>query len=146
MGLAAKFTITPLLRGLVLCLALAPLAPQARPSSPKTQGEIFLAARAAVRAGDSDYRKLARYDAQLQGYLLEPYVESWMLLARLEDASAEEVRGFLARAAGSVLAERVRKAWLTALGKTRQWDLFRTEYPLLVAKASCPLSISSLPK
>ena len=51
---------------------------------------------------------------------------------RLEDASAEEVRAFLAREQGSVLAEQVRKEWLKVLGKKRQWELFRAEHPLLV--------------
>jgi len=119
-----------MLRGLILVFALVSLASQAAPPRPQTQDEIFLAARAAVRAGD--YDKLARYDAQLQGYLLEPYVESWILRARLEDASAEEVRGFLTRQQGSFLAEQVRKEWLKILGKRQQWDLFRTEFPLLV--------------
>ena len=133
MGLAEKLTIAPMLRGLILGLglALAPIAPQARPSLPQTQEEIFLAARAAMRAGD--YDKLARYDAQLQGYLLQPYVESWLLRPRLQDATAEEVRAFLARQQGSLLAEQVRKEWLRALGKKQRWDLFRSEHPLLVS-------------
>ena len=130
MELAVKLTIAPMLRALMLALALGALAVQAAPSRPQTQDEIFLAARAAVRAGD--YDKLARYDARLQGYLLEPYVESWLLRPRLEDATAEEVRAFLARQQGSFLAEQVRKEWLKALGKKQQWDLFRAEFPPLV--------------
>ena len=63
MGLATETTITPMLRALMLALALAAPALQASPDQPQTQEEIFLAARAAVRAGD--YDKLARYDAQL---------------------------------------------------------------------------------
>jgi len=120
-----------MLRALTLALALAPLAPQASPSGPQTQEEMFLAARAAVRAGD--YNQLARYDAQLQGYLLEPYVESWMLRPRLEDARAEDVRAFLSSQQGSLLAEQVRKDWLKVLGKKQRWELFRAEHPLLVS-------------
>ena len=132
MGLAAETTITSVLRALILALGLAPLASQAMQAQPRTQEEVFLAARAAVRAGDYDYSKLARYDAQLQGYLLEPYVASWMLRPRLEDASPEEVRAFLAREQGTVLAEQVRKEWLKVLGKQGRWNLFRSELPLLV--------------
>jgi len=120
-----------MLRALLLVLALTPLAPQAGPTRPQTQEEIFLAARAAVRAGD--YDKLARYDAQLQGYLLEPYVNSWLLRPRLEDAPAEQVRAFLSNQKGSLLAEQVRKDWLKALGKKQQWETFRAELPLLVS-------------
>jgi soluble lytic murein transglycosylase len=130
MGSTAGSTITSVLRALLLALGLAPLASQAMPAHPRTQEELFLAARAAVRAGDDD--KLVRYDAQLQGYLLEPYVASWILRSRLEDASPEEVRAFLARERGTVLAERVRKEWLKVLGKQGRWDLFRSEHPLLV--------------
>ena len=131
MELARKVTIAPMLRWLMFAFALGALAAQAAPSRPPTQEEVFLAARAAARAGE--YDKLARYDAQLQGYLLEPYVESWLLRPRLQEAAADEVRGFLARQQGSVLAEQVRKDWLKALGKKQQWDLFRSEHPLLVS-------------
>ena len=120
-----------MLRALVLALASGAARRCRRVRlQPQTQEEIFLAARAAVRTGD--YDKLARYDAQLQDYVLEPYVESWLLRPRLEDATADEVRAFLARQQGTVLAEQVRKEWLKVLGKTRQWDLFRAEHPLLV--------------
>ncbi|OGA20997.1 MAG: hypothetical protein A3I01_18485 [Betaproteobacteria bacterium RIFCSPLOWO2_02_FULL_65_24] len=132
MELAIKLTIAPMLRALMLAFALAALVAQAAPSRPQTQDEIFLAAHAAARAGD--YDKLARYEVQLQGYLLEPYVESWLLRARLEDASADEVRAFLAREQGSFLAEQMRKEWLKALGKKQQWDLFRAEHPLLIGE------------
>jgi soluble lytic murein transglycosylase len=131
MGLAIKTTITPLRSVLALVLALAPLGLHASPSAAQAQEEMFLAARAAVRAGD--YDKLARYDAQLQGYLLEPYVEFWLLRPRLEDATADEVRAFLTRQRGSWLAEQLRKEWLKVLGKRQQWDLFRAEHPLLVS-------------
>lgn len=119
-----------MLRGFMLASALALPAPQAFAAQLQDDGEIFLAARAAARAGD--YRKLAGYDARLQGYLLEPYVESWLLRPRLEDADAAEVRAFLAREQGSVLAEQVRRDWLRVLGKKQQWALFRAEHPLLV--------------
>jgi len=129
MGLAIKITITPMLRAVLLALALAVPAAAAAPPRPQTQDEIFLAARAAARAGA--YDRLARYEAQLQGYLLQPYIESWLLRPRLDEATAEEVRAFLAREQGSVLAEQMRREWLKALGKKQQWDLFRAEHPLL---------------
>ena len=134
MELAGKLTIAPTLRALMLTFALWALAAQAAPSRPQAQDEVFLAARAAARAGD--YDKLARYDAQLQGYLLEPYVESWLLRPRLADTSAEQVRAFLAREPGSFLAEQMRKEWLKTLGKKKQWDLFRAEHPLLAGDDS----------
>src|SRR3989304_6431554 len=80
MGLAIKVTIASMLRALLLALALAPFALQAKPSRPQTQDEIFLAAHAAARAGD--YDKLGKYEARLQGYLLQPHVEARQLVPR----------------------------------------------------------------
>ena len=138
MGLAIRNTITPLSRRLLLLialvLALAPPAPQARTKQDATPEEVFLDARAAARAGE--YGKLARYDQQLQGYLLEPYVESWLLLPRLNEAAPDEVRSFLARDPGSVLTQQVRKEWLKVLGKKKQWELFRAEYPMVIGEDS----------
>ena len=134
MGLAGKLTIASMLRAPLLALALGALAAHAAPARTPTQDEIFLAARAAAQTGNAD--KLARYDEQLQGYLLEPYVASWLLRARLENASADEVRAFLAREQGNFLAEQLRREWLKTLGKRQQWDLFRAEHPLLAVEDS----------
>ena len=41
------------------------------------------------------------------------------------------MQDFLARNAGTVLAEQLRRDWLRLLGRTGQWDLFRQERPLL---------------
>ncbi len=127
-----------MLRGLILGLALGSIVAEAASSRAQTQDEIFLAARAAAGAGD--YDKLAKYEAQLEGHVLAPYVESWKLRARLESSSADEVRTFLTRQQGSFVAEQVRKEWLKLLGKKQQWDLFRAEFPLLVgddSEATC---------
>ena len=51
---------------------------------------------------------------------------------RLEQASAEDVRAFLAAYRDSPLSERLRNEWLKSLGKREQWDLFNAELPLLV--------------
>jgi len=121
-----------MLRALLLALALAAPAAEAAPARTQTQDEMFLAAAAAARAGD--YNKLARYDAQLQGHLLEPYVGSWLLRAHLDTTSADEVRAFLAREQGSYLAEQMRREWLKALAKKQQWEVFRAEHPLLAGE------------
>jgi soluble lytic murein transglycosylase len=93
----------------------------------QSQDDIFLAARDAARVGDN--AKLARYAVQLDGYLLQPYVESWLLRQRMDDASPEELRAFLARQQGTFIAEQLRKEWLKQLARKQQWDLFLAEYP-----------------
>jgi soluble lytic murein transglycosylase len=90
----------------------------------------FLAAREAFRIGDN--RKLALYAKRLEGHVLEPYVVYWLLRQRLEEASPEEIRGFLAANKDSLLSERLRSDWLKQLGRNQQWELFDAELPALV--------------
>lgn len=95
-----------------------------------SQDKSVLAARDAFVAGDGF--KLAGYVEKVRGHELESYVSLWGLKLRLERASPEEVRAFLSRNEGNVLAEQLRRDWLRVLGKNGQWDLFRQEYPALV--------------
>ena len=79
-----------------------PLAKQKAPNA----DQAVLEARDAFRAGDS--AKLARAAQAVGGHVLEPWVGYWQLRLRLEDRSAEEVRWFLSRNEGSLLAEQLR--------------------------------------
>ena len=91
----------------------------------------FLAAREAFRSGNS-----ARLEAQarrLSGHLLAPYLAYWRLSLRLEQASPDEVRAFMAAHRDSPLSDRIRLEWLKALGRRDQWELFNAELPQLVA-------------
>jgi soluble lytic murein transglycosylase len=91
--------------------------------------EAVLVARDAYRAGNS--AKLARAAAQVGDHVLAPYVEYWRLRLSLDHVSAYEVRDFLARNAGTLVAEQLRAEWLKLLGKSGQWAPFREERPLL---------------
>ena len=111
---------------LAVCLALTPaLAGAARGQA---QDAAFLAARDAFNAGNA--QKLAKYAAQLDGYLLQPWVDYWRLKLRIDDARPEEVNAFLRRQ-DTPLAQALRRDWLLALGKKERWDLFLRELPLL---------------
>ena len=92
--------------------------------------KALLAARDAYFAGDR--AKLARHAEKTRGHVLESHVRFWQLRLRLEEAAPGEVREFLDRNAGTLLAEQLRREWLRSLGKTKQWELFRQEYPALV--------------
>ena len=94
------------------------------------QDKALLAARDAFLAGDRV--KLARQAEKVRGHVLEPYVGYWRLRLRLDEADPGELRAFLARNAGTVLAEQLRREWLRVLGKNGQWELFRQEHPALV--------------
>lgn len=95
----------------------------------KGQDEALRAARDAFEAGHAG--KLERIAPKLKGGVLEPYIEFWRLHLRLQNASAAEVREFLARYPGTPLAEQLRDDWLKVLGKKGQWELFDAEYPAL---------------
>lgn len=109
-------------------LVALPIAASAAGDS--SQEKALLAARDAFLAGDK--AKLARQAEKIRGHALDSYAAFWRLQLRLEEADPAEVKDFLARNEGSVLAERLRRDWLVALGKRGQWELFRGEYSALV--------------
>jgi soluble lytic murein transglycosylase len=88
--------------------------------------DAVLGAHAAFRSGDPD--KLARHASALHGHALEPWVDYWRLRLRIEDAKAPDVQGFLARHAGTYLAELLRGDWLRELGRRGQWQAFEREF------------------
>ena len=130
----------PLLAALAAVMLVLPVAARSAASVPAVKSattaradkadEAVLLARDAFRAGNT--QKLARAAAQARGHVLEPYVEYWRLRMRLEERGADEVRDFLARHQGTLLAERLRLDWLRMLGKKGDWDTFRKERPFLV--------------
>ena len=92
--------------------------------------KALLAARDAYLAGDGF--KLAGYVEKLRGHALESYPDFWGLKLRIEQASPEELRAFLAGNEATLTAEQLRREWLRILGKNGQWELFRQELPALV--------------
>jgi soluble lytic murein transglycosylase len=95
-----------------------------------SQNRALLAARDAFLAGDGAV--LARHAGKIRGHVLEPYADFWRLRLRLEKADPGELQDFLARNAGTLLAEQLRRDWLRVLGRNGQWELFRDEYTALV--------------
>jgi soluble lytic murein transglycosylase len=94
------------------------------------QEKSVLAARDAYLAGDSE--NLARHAEKIRGHVLEPYVAFWLLRLRIEEAGPVEIKDFLARNEGTLVAEQLRREWLLILGKNGQWERFREQRPLLV--------------
>ena len=111
-----------LLRSVALIGLLAlPLAAPAQDPLPTGDARI-LAAREALRTGDADL--LDRLATATSPHVLERYVDYWRLhnvLARKEAPPAPEIEAFLSRYAGTVLAERLRAAWLERLAKDENW-------------------------
>ena len=92
----------------------------------------FIAAHDAFLAGDA--KKLAFYAQRLKKSPLEVYVSYYQLRLNLENASPGEVTAFLSRPDDTPVIDQLRKEWLKILGKTRQWELFDSEYPRLLNK------------
>ena len=111
----------------LICLPLAALSGHSA-----ALDEDVLAAREAFQSNSA--ARLETHARRLQGHLLEPYVAYWRLSLKLEEASPEEVRGFLAANRDGPLAERLRSEWLKVLGERGEWDLFNAELPLLATR------------
>ncbi len=118
---ALKTLSTELLKAAALCMLLLP-----KPGLPSDLAENFMAARAAFANGDAV--RLEAYAPKLDGSPLEPYAEYWQLSMNLADTSDATVESFLERYKGSLLAERLRKAWLKALAKSDNWQAFYDQY------------------
>ena len=88
---------------------------------------VLLDMRDASRRGNR--ARLTALLPQARGHALEPWAAYWELKARLEDASADEVRDFFARYAGTYQEDRLRNDWLLLLGQRRDWAAFAAEYP-----------------
>ena len=90
----------------------------------------FLAARDAYIARNS--LRLDPYARKLQGHLLAPFAQYWLLSLNLDMAKPEEVKAFLDSHSDVFVSDRLRAEWLKVLGKQKQWAQFQTELPLLV--------------
>jgi soluble lytic murein transglycosylase len=111
-----------------LCTALvAPAAAQNTSASAAAGDSLILEMNKAYKRGDKV--RLAQLLPQAKGHALEPWAAYWELKARLDDATPQEVRGFMARYAGSYQEDRMRNDWLLLLGQRRDWAGFSAEYP-----------------
>ncbi|WLI89299.1 transglycosylase SLT domain-containing protein [Massilia sp. R2A-15] len=107
-------------------------APAAAPSLPDTRADddAFLLLREAARQDDAV--AAATYAARLPNYPIPSYVDYYRLKPRIRDASADEIRAFLAKWQGSAIADRMRNDWLLELGRNRDWANFDQQLPLFV--------------
>ncbi len=109
---------------LLTAVALSAAAQQA------TDADV-LAARDAVQHGQ--WKVLEQLRPRFAGHLLEAYPTYWLLAGNLERADPAQVEAFFARYPSGPLAESLRREWLKVLGAAGAWDLFREQYPRLLA-------------
>ena len=111
-----------------LCTALvAPAAAQNTSAGAAAGDSLILEMNQAFRRGDKT--RLTQLLPQTRGHALEPWAAYWELKARLDQASPQEVQGFMARYAGTYQEDRLRNDWLLLLGQRRDWAGFSAEYP-----------------
>lgn len=114
------------LRARLLLLLLLSYLQAAAAQSPD---ERFLAAREAALAG-----KWARFESQAAGLDSHPlamYLDYWRLLPDVDKLPDATVRAFLDRHPDTVLADRLRAAWLKKKGEAEAWDVVLSEAPRL---------------
>ncbi len=96
------------------------------------QDTDFLAARDAFRAGNA--KKLDAFAVRLKKTPLEVYVSYYQLRLKLDTATPDTVKAFLARPEDTPLIDKLRGEWLKILGNKQQWELFNSEYPRLITE------------
>lgn len=71
-----------------------------------------------------DLKRVTAALSQVQGHVLEKYVEYWALRLQIDTANRADVERFLKATAGTAVGERMRVDWLKQLGKTGDWERF----------------------
>ena len=110
------------------CLAVALVTPAPAAAAVGTD-QALLAAREAY--GKRDPVRLASARRQLleQDHPLAAWADYWDLNLRLSRATVAEVEAFYLRRSGTYVEDRLRNDWLLELGKRRDWQAFRRDYP-----------------
>ncbi|MDX9767700.1 MAG: transglycosylase SLT domain-containing protein [Ectothiorhodospiraceae bacterium] len=118
--------MSALLRVLVILASLSVLANTVAAAVPQRSDEalrkLFVEAEAALQR--KDRQGFERRLAELRDYPLHPYLVHAELDARLSSASTAEVDRFLRDHEGSLLADRLRSAWLDRLAREKRWREF----------------------
>lgn len=137
--------IFKIFRNLLAALCCVQALAAGAKNSKDSADEALLTAWDAYRAGDPI--KFARATRNLEGHVLEPWLDYWRLSMRLEDAENREVREFFATHANRYVAELVRADWLRVLGKRGEWPEFERQaarYNREDLEVSCYRSLSRL--
>ena len=123
-----KFRVIVSLFASVFCSLVLVQPSLASPSGQQTQADAVISDMAqAFKRGDR--KRLTALLPQAKGHLLEPWAAYWELKARLDEASHQEVRAFLARYPATYQEDRLRNDWLLLLGQRRDWTTLSDEHP-----------------
>lgn len=92
------------------------------PVRAESQDGLILGAAQAYRAQDAE--RLAYYASRVEPGILDPYLAYWQLELRINQAEAQEVAAFLDRHSDTLVAEKLRAAWLKRLAREQNWPQF----------------------
>jgi soluble lytic murein transglycosylase len=122
------------LAGTLLAAACLTASAQANEGAATTRAadDTFLQLREAARKDDAALANALA--SRIPSYEIPSYVDYYRLKPRLEDATEQEVRAFLAKYPGHAIADRLRNDWLLVLGKRRDWANFDFHFPQFVLK------------
>jgi soluble lytic murein transglycosylase len=110
----------------VLALLVAlPLGANASASGDR----LVIAARDAHAKRDAATLASARAQLVTERHPLAPWADYWDLNLRLARASVPEVESFYSRWSGTYVEDRLRNDWLLELGKRRDWQAIRRDFP-----------------
>jgi soluble lytic murein transglycosylase len=111
--------------------ALPPLAPADAPTGIATNArdDVIRDAHDAFQRHDRARLALLRATALANRLPLAPWVDYWELTNRLSEVSSDEVEQFYVRWSGSYVEDRLRNDWLVEVGRRRDWDAFKRDYP-----------------
>lgn len=124
-----SFLLPPRARGLIAALLALTALPCAWAQSASSADQAVLDAREALRKRDLPRLAALRDATQATAHPLAMWVDYWALSARLDEATQDELDAFYRRWPGSYVEDRLRNDWLLVLGKRRDWEHFRVEYP-----------------
>jgi len=120
--------VTVLRRCVPVALAFALAAP-VQTGLAAGADQVLLAARDAYGKRDAVQLAGARNQLVEQGHPLAQWADYWELNLRLPRAATSDVEAFYARWTGSYVEDRLRNDWLLEVGKRRDWQAFRRDYP-----------------
>ena len=111
--------------------ALPPVTPADAPTGNATNAsdDVIRDAHDAFLRHDRAKLALLRATAFANRLQLAPWVDYWELTTRLSEVSSDEVEQFYARWPGSYVEDRLRNDWLVEVGRRRDWDAFKRDFP-----------------
>lgn len=104
-------------------------APKPVRAQPVADDATVVEAREVLKRRDKQRLAQLRQQAVTANHPLAQWVDYWELGNRLAEVKTDEIEAFYARWPGTYVEDRLRNDWLLEVGKRRDWDSFRRDFP-----------------